>query len=130
MKLKLALLAVFFVCGPLISSLGKQQRHTPSIVTCRSDATAWNKEEDVGPKGKDVGYQVSYGELLKREGEMMDCMMLDAQHGPDGGVVEVRTSYKTIYHIYGTALMVRYLHFLERHQLMEKFVDEDEKGLR
>jgi hypothetical protein len=129
-KLKLALFIVlFFVCGPSVCSLG-EQRPTPSIATCRTDAAVWNMEENAGPKDKDVGYQLSYGELLKREGEMMDCMMLDAQHSSDGAVVQVRASYKTINHIYETALMVRYLHFIERHQLMEKFIEDDEKGLR
>jgi len=27
-------------------------------------------------------------------------------------------------------MMLRYSHFLDRHQLMEKFIEEDEKGLR
>jgi hypothetical protein len=61
---------------------------------------------------------------------MMACMKLDAQHGQDGAVVGVRTSYKTIYHVYTTAMYARYQHFLERHQLMEKFLDEDNKGSR
>lgn len=129
MKLKLALFIAFFVCGPLVSSLG-EQRPMPSIATCRADAAVFNKEEDAGPTDKDVGYQLSYGELLKREGEMMDCIMLDAQRSSDRAVVRVRASYKTIYHIYATAMMVRYQHFIERHQLLEKFIEDDEKGLR
>ena len=118
----------FFVCGPSVSSVGKPQKHAPSVAQCRSDAAAWNKEEDAGPKDKDVGYQLSFGELLKRQGEMLDCMMLDSQHSPDGEVV--RVLYEKITGVYSTAMMVRYQHFLKRHQLMEKFVEEDEKGLR
>ncbi len=130
MKPTQILIAVFlFVCASF-SSLGESQKPATSVATCRSDAATWNQEEDAGPKDKDVGYQLSFGELLKRQREMMDCMMLDAQHGPDGTVVSVRQSYKTIYHIYGTAMMVRYSHFLERQQLLEKFMEEDEKGLR
>jgi uncharacterized protein YbjQ (UPF0145 family) len=67
---------------------------------------------------------------LKREREMMDCMMSDSQRDSGDAVVTVRTSYKTIYHIYSTAIMVRYGHFLERHHLMEQFFEEDQKGLR
>jgi hypothetical protein len=128
--MKLVFIAIFFMCGFLLSSWGVPQKHASSIVKCRSDAAAWNKEEDSGPKDKDVGYQLSFGELLKRQREMMDCMKLDAQHGQDGAVDAIRTSYRTIYHVYTTAMYARYQHFLERHQLMEKFLDEDSKGSR
>jgi hypothetical protein len=119
--MKLVFMAIFFMCGFLASSSGEPQKHAASVAQCRSDAAAWNKEEDAGPKDKDVGYQLPFGELLKRQREMMDCVKLD------GGV---RTSYKTIYHVYTTAMYARYQHFLERHQLMEKFLDEDSKGSR
>jgi hypothetical protein len=130
MKLKLVLLAIFLVSGPPLSSLGEQQKHAHTVAQCRADAAAWNTEEETAPKDKDIGYQLSFGELLKRQREVMDCMMMDSQHGPDGTVIGVRTSYKTMYHMYGTAMMLRYSHFLDRHQLMEKFIEEDEKGLR
>jgi hypothetical protein len=128
--MKLVFIAIFFMCGFLISSWGEPQKHTPGITQCRSDAAAWNKEEDTGPKDKDVGYRLPFGELLKRQREMMNCMKLDAQHGQDGGAVAIGTSYRTIYHVYTTAMYARYQHFLERHQLMEKFLDEDSKGSR
>jgi hypothetical protein len=128
--MKLVFMAIFFMCGFLVSSWGEQQKHGPSVAQCRSDVAAWNKEEDTGPKDKDVGYRLPFGELLKRQREMMDCMKLDAQHCQDGAVVGVRTSYRTIYHVYTTAMYARYQHFLERHQLMEKFLDEDSKGSR
>jgi hypothetical protein len=118
------------MCGFPVSSWGEPQKHAHSVAQCRSDTAAWNKEEDTGPKDKDVGHRLTFGELLKRQREMMDCMMLDPQHGQDGAVVGVRTSYRTIYHVYTTAMYARYQHFLERHQLMEKFLDEDSKGSR
>jgi hypothetical protein len=131
MKLKLVLAVVSLaVCSPLVCSIGESQKHPPSMTQCRSDAADWNREEDVGPKDKDVGYQLSFGELLKRQGEMLDCMTLDAQHGPEGQGVKVRTSYEKITHIYTTAMYSRYQHFLDRHHLVAQFLEEDEKGLR
>jgi hypothetical protein len=127
--MKLVFMTIFFMCGFLVSSWGEPQKHAPSAAQCRADAAAWNKEEDAGPKDKDVGYQLPFGELLKRQREMMDCMKLDSAR-QDGAVAGVRTSYRTIYHVYTTAMYARYHHFLERHQLMEKFLDEDSKGSR
>jgi hypothetical protein len=120
-SMKLAFMAIFLICGFVASSWGEPQKHAPSFAQCRSDAAAWNKEEDAGPRDKDVGYQLPFGKLLKRQREMMDCVKLD------GGA---RTSYKTIYHVYTTAMYARYQHFLERNQLMEQFLDEDSKGSR
>jgi len=120
----------FFVCGPSVSSVEEPQKHAHSVTQCRADTAAWSAEEETVPKDKDIGYQLSYGELLKREREVMDCMMMDAERGPDGTVVRVRNSYKIMYHYYGTAMGLRYSHFLDRHQLMEKFIEEDIKGLR
>ena len=128
--MRLVFMTIFFMCGFLVSSWGEPQKHAPSVAQCRFDAAAWNKEENAGPKDKDVGYQLPFGELLKRQREMMDCVKLDTQHGPNAAVVEVRTSYRTIYHVYTTAMYARYQHFLERHQLMENFLDEDSKGSR
>ena len=51
-------------CGFLVSSWGEPQKHAPSVAQCRSDAAAWNKEENTGPKDKDVGYQLPFGEAL------------------------------------------------------------------
>jgi hypothetical protein len=119
--MKLVFMAIFLMCAFPASSSGEPQKHAPSVTQCRSDAATWNKEEDAGPKDKDVGYQLSFGELLKRQREMMSCVKLD------GGV---KTSYRTIYHVYTTAMYARYQHFLERHQLTEKFLDEDSKGSR
>jgi hypothetical protein len=118
--MKLVFLAIFFMCAFLASSWGEAQKHLPTVAQCRSDAAAWNKEEETVPKDKDVGYQLPFNELLKRQREMMSCLKLDAQHG----------QYRTIYHVYTTAMYARYQHFLERNQLMEKFLDEDSKGSR
>ncbi len=118
--MKLVFVAIFLICGVIPSLSGEPQKHAPSVAQCRSDAAAWNKEEDAGPKDKDVGYRLPFGELLKRQREMMDCVKLDTQHG----------QYRTIYHVYTTAMYARYQHFLERHELMEKFLDEDRKGSR
>jgi hypothetical protein len=120
-NMNIAFMAIFLTCGFVASSSGEPQKHAPSVAQFRSDAAAWNKEEDTGPKDKDVGYRLSFGELLKRQREMMDCVKLD------GGV---RTSYRTICHVYTTAMYAGYQHFLERHELMEKFLDEDSKGSR
>jgi hypothetical protein len=118
--MKLAFMAIFLIYGFPVSSSGEQQKHAPTVAQCRSDAAAWNKEEDAGPKDKDVGYQLPFGELLKRQREMMSCTKSDTQH----------SQYRTIYHVYTTAMYARYQHFLERHQLMEQFLDEDSKGSR
>ena len=118
--MKLVFVAIFCMCAFLGSSSGEPQKHAPSVTQCRSDAAVWNKEEDTGPKDKDVGYQLPFGELLKRQREMMGCVKSDAQHD----------QYRTIYHVYTTAMYARYQHFLERHQLTEKFLDEDSKGSR
>ncbi len=128
--MRLVFMAIFFMCGFPVSSWGEPQKHVPSVAQCRSDAATWNKEENAGPRDKDVGYQLPFGELLKRQREMMDCIKLDAPHGQNSAVIEVRTSYRTIYHVYTTAMYARYQHFLERHQLMENFLDEDSKGSR
>jgi hypothetical protein len=119
--MKLVFIAISFMNGFLVSSSGEPQKHAPGVAQCRFDAAAWNKEENAGPRDKDVGYRLPFGELLKRQREMMDCIKVDAQPG---------TSYRTIYHVYTTAMYARYQHFLERHQLMEKFLDEDSQGSR
>ena len=118
--MKLVFIAIFLICGFVASSWEEAQKHLPSVAKCRSDAAAWNKEEDAGPKDKDVGYQLPFGELLRRQREMMSCTKLDRQHG----------QYRTIYHVYTTAMYARYQHFVERNHLMEKFLDEDGKGSR
>jgi hypothetical protein len=119
-SMRLVFMAILFMCAFFGSSSGEPQKHAPSAAQCRSDAAAWNKEEDTGPKDKDVGYRLPFGELLKRQREMMSCVKSDAQHD----------QYRTIYHVYTTAMYARYQHFLERHQLMEQFLDEDSKGSR
>jgi hypothetical protein len=83
---------LFHMCFA-VSSWGEPQKRAPSVAQCRSDAATWNKEEDTGSKYKEVGYQLPFGELLKRQREMMDCMRLDAQHGQDGAVVGVNRLY-------------------------------------
>jgi hypothetical protein len=68
------------ICAFVASSSGEPQKRELSVAQCRSDAAAWNKEEDTGPKDKDVGYHLPFGELLKRQREMMGCMKLTGRN--------------------------------------------------
>ena len=129
MRPLLVLVGLCFVCAG--HAHPQNQKHIlPTVAQCRADATAWNKEENAGPKDKMIGFELPNAELVRRQKEMMDCLMIEAERAEDGTVVRVRASYKTLYHFYISAQFLRYEHFLERHNLLEKFLEEDQQGLR
>jgi hypothetical protein len=107
----------------IISSGEPQKKPLPNLETCENDATAWAAEEDKGPMDKDIGYQLSFPELLKRQREMLGCLNYGSRLHPYERGLRVT-------HLYTLALMVRYQQFIHRNNLFEKFLEEDAKGMR
>jgi hypothetical protein len=124
-------LAVLLLGCSVTDSQNSPKSAVPTTAQYQADAQAWNREEDTGPKDKDVGYQLTYRELVRRQAEILDCMTsVDGQLNARGEPARVRNSYYHLAYIYTAAESIRYQHFVDRHHLFEQFLSEDSKGAR
>jgi len=93
------------------------QQHSPTVDVCRADEAVWAADA----VGNQTYKTLPYNELALRQNEMNDCAKVDGdQH---------RTAdYVALVSLYENLIEVRMTHFLNRHNLMQQFLDEDAAG--
>jgi hypothetical protein len=123
MKTKLAALGcLMFACGALVASLAsgrptQEVKHAPTVEQCQADQRLWQaKLEDSASASS-----VSYNMLADWADEMKDCAKVD----PAG-----HSLYENVEEEAVDRILVRYLRFLQRHNLLNQFVAEDAAGAR
>jgi len=108
---------LFFVgCLVLAASLIGQVEHAPTVDQCQADQRLWfSRLEDV------QNTLPSYDAISQWHQEMNDCEKVD----PDN-----RVKYHNVEREIDADQNNRVLHFLNRHQLWGKFIEEDAAGKR
>jgi hypothetical protein len=101
----------------LLSSLPAQEvEHAPTVEQCRADQRLWLAKIE-GPSGTLPGYLT----LVSWSHEMGECTSVD----PDNHAL-----YFNVVGEIGSEELIRLEHFLDRHALLEKFIEEDKAGKR
>ena len=98
----------------LTASLVGQVKHAPTLAQCQADQRLWLADMD---SSKRLTYEV----LTRREREMLECEKVDDPN--------LDLYYNTAVDMDEEALL-RLVHFLDRHQLLGKFREEDAAGKR
>ena len=104
----------------LIPSLFGQD-HAPTVEQCRADQRLWSSVLDDQHAFKAAVLRLSVQTIQQRSGEMRDCFAVDPENHHD---------YFVLVAAYGTETGVRYKNFIDRHNLMAKFLAEDVAGER
>ena|SRR6266436_4236917 len=103
----------------LTASLIGQVEHAPTVAQCQADQRLWLSKIESDPTNQLT--LPTYSVLHKWEGEMRDCEDVD----PDNKLRYYNTAEEI-----SSAETTRLLDFLTRHQLWDKFLEEDEAGKR
>jgi hypothetical protein len=101
-----------------VSLVTAQVEHAPTVAQCQADQRLWLSQIEV-----DHGQRTlpAYAVIDKWKWEMDDCMSVDPEN-------KVRY-YNTESEVW-VVQMGRMRDFLERHQVWDKFLDEDAEGQR
>lgn len=105
----LVLTATLFLVPSTLS-----QERTPAAPQCRAEATEWDSAFTHVEK-------IPATEVHLRLREMTDCVIADPQR---------RQTYTEVAREYNSALTLRFQDFLIRHNLMDRFFQEDAEGKR
>jgi hypothetical protein len=97
----------------------QEVKHAPTIEQCRADQRLWldklERAVDTVPLPED------YRTLVGWTGEMIDCRSVDPEN---------KLRYYNISGELASEKLIRFHHFLERHGLYDKFIEEDKAGKR
>ena len=110
------------VLGWLIftASLVGQVEHAPTVAQCQADQRLWLAQIEADANGDKTGLPTIY--VIRAWGlEMTQCKDVDSIN---------RSKYFNTEAEISTEEMLRLRHFLDRHDLLEKFIDEDAAGKR
>ena len=114
---KLWLLLLLVIPIPYQSIDAQKVKHAPTVKQCRADQQLWlSKLEEPGTTSR---ANVSYLELVKWDMETDDCVDVD----PNFELRYRQTQCKT-----GAERLNRFFHFIDRHNLLDQFIAEDEHG--
>jgi hypothetical protein len=102
----------------LTTSLVGQIEHAPTVAQCQADQRLWLDQIEASRDGTTLP---NYDVLDAWGTEMSNCYHVDPDHR--------FKYYNTEMEIY-TAQLLRLQHFLQRHDLWQKFRDEDAAGQR
>jgi arylsulfatase A-like enzyme len=102
----------------LTASLVGQVEHAPTVAQCQADQRLWLSKIESDPNQSTLP---PYSVLNKWRGEMLDCADVD----PDNKMRYYSTGGEFV-----DAGMKRLMDFLTRHQLWDKFLEEDAAGKR
>jgi hypothetical protein len=101
----------------LTSSLVGQVEHAPTVAQCQSDQRLWMSKLE----GDNPSALPEYSVLGKWGHEMRDCQEVD----PDNKLTYYNTQEEV-----NDAQYMRMMHFIVRHDMWQKFLDEDAAGKR
>jgi arylsulfatase A-like enzyme len=93
-------------------------QHAPTVAQCQADQRLWLSKIESDPNQSTLP---PYSVLNKWRGEMLDCADVD----PDNKMRYYSTGGEFV-----DAGMKRLMDFLTRHQLWDKFLEEDAAGKR
>jgi hypothetical protein len=99
----------------LTTSLVGQVEHAPTVAQCQADQKLWDSKIESKLGLPEVGI------LQKWTSEMEDCMTVDSQH---------QLQYVFTASEVDTETVLRMMHFLQRHNMLEDFKTEDAAGKR
>jgi hypothetical protein len=88
------------------------QQHAPTVDQCRADTAAWS-HDDIA--------KIPVVQVRARLTETGNCITVDASR---------KDWYQIVEGLYASELGSRMYDFLQRHNLVGQFIDEDEQGLR
>jgi hypothetical protein len=114
MKLILAFVVV-------LAGLAAQVEHAPTVAQCQADQRLWLTRVEGGVVDRNRQTLPDYKGLEKWDREMSDCEKVDSDNQ--------WRYYNTRAEIAGEEI-VRLTNFLDRHQLLGKFREEDAAGKR
>ena len=114
MKTLIAFAALTLLVG---TPLAQQPQHATTVEQCRADQRLWLSRLEANNGARDI----TVGTLIDWQIEMDDCSAVD----PTNSHAYDRTGCEIM-----AAKDLRRMHFLERHNLMKQFVDEDAAGER
>jgi len=119
---------------PCLLFSSKAQEHAPTMDVCRADVAVWdNKEEQTDYLNQETKHindsvrntnpiaKLTIREVALRSREMGNCASVDEAKA---------NSYLEMMQFYSSVLADRYRSFIERHDLMGKFMAEDKAGAR
>jgi hypothetical protein len=104
------------VCLALTASLAGQVEHAPTVAQCQADQRLWDYQI-INQSEKLPATKV----LQKWNSELQDCMKVDPQN---------RLQYFVTVDEVDGEILVRMMHFLQRHNTLKDFVSEDDAGKR
>ena len=119
MPLKRFVLVVFVLTASFVMGTG-QVEHAPTVAQCQADQRLWFAEIEADAKGSNKGLP-TLAVIRAWHSEMMDCQDVD----PDN-----RYKYSNTHSEITAEELLRLRHFMDRHDLWEKFIAEDAAGKR
>jgi hypothetical protein len=118
----------------LFISKAQAQEHAPTMDVCRADVALWDNSEEQtdylnqetkhindGVRNANPIAKLTVREVFLRLSEMADCASVDEAKA---------NSYRETVRFYSSVVADRYRSFIERHDLMRKFMAEDKAGAR
>lgn len=104
--------------GFIFLQTGAQEiKHAPTVEQCRADQRLWMGKLEESARD----YLPSFGTLADWQGEMRNCESVDPENRP---------RYYNVLGEIGAEQDMRLEHFLDRHELYDKFIEEDKAGKR
>lgn len=95
-----------------------QVEHAPTVQQCQADQRLWLSKLEVTPPDTDLP---AFPKLRQWSSEMGDCKEVDPKNGWEYFNVQSESN---------TIQAARMLRFLKRHQMWDKFLEEDAAGTR
>jgi hypothetical protein len=110
-------------------AFAREVEHAPTAAQCKADATLWSSQKSdfflLYGRTRNVQNTVierlTAKELLARSNEMADCATVDSDDARN--YYELQSAYVELF-------LRRMNQFIERHNLMDQFYQEDEAGAR
>jgi hypothetical protein len=93
----------------------QEVKHAPTVAQCQADMKLWRAQS------KDERTALPYAELYNRKTEMLDCSDIDET---------LESGYLKVAQNYIFEMGARTEHFIQRHDLIGEFIQEDKAGKR
>lgn len=109
-----------FILLLLVASLTGQVKHPPTIEKCQGDQRLWLSKVKASDDGN-ADYLPGWDTISQWAGEMEECATADPGN---------RVAYENVRGGIQAFKFMRQLHFIERHDLYDQFIEEDKAGKR
>jgi hypothetical protein len=121
---QLAVIVVALFAIPMVVA-SQEVKHAPTLKSCSADIRLWSSEIPLGESAEQLEAatkSLTAREIAVREKALSDCQIAH----PERGWPEVNT----LQTVYDMLLIERYSVFVARHGMYDKFIEEDEAGMR